>query len=61
MMKHMASEEEEGEDYRTSIVIPKSLQKPVAHNCIDHELTFTAAVIEAVAEYISKHPRASSK
>ena len=57
----MAAEDEEGEDYRTSIVIPKSLQKTVAHYCIDHELTFTEAVIEALTEYIAKHTRASSK
>jgi len=61
MLKHMAAEDGEGEDYRTSIVIPKSLQKTVAHYCIDHELTFTEAVIEALTEYIAKHTRASSK
>jgi hypothetical protein len=57
----MATEDDEGEDYRTSIVIPKSLQKTVAHYCIDHELTFTDAVIEALREYIAKHTRAPPK
>jgi hypothetical protein len=57
MLKHMVAEDEEGEDYRTSIVIPKSLQKTVAHYCIDHEMTFTDAVIEALREYIAKHNR----
>jgi hypothetical protein len=57
MLKRMATEDEEGEDYRTSIVIPKSLQKTVAHYCIDHELTFTEAVIDALREYIAKHSR----
>jgi hypothetical protein len=57
----MAAEDEEGEDYRTSIVIPKSLQKTVAHYCIDHELTFTDAVIEALREYLAKHNRPSPK
>ena len=57
MLKHMATESEEGEDYRTSVVIPKSLQKTVAHYCIDHELTFTEAVIEALREYLAKHNR----
>ena len=51
--------EDEGEDYRTSVVIPKSLQKAVAHYCIDHELTFTDAVIEALREYLAKHDRSS--
>ena len=53
----MASNDDEGEDYRTSVVIPKSLQKAVAHYCIDHELTFTDAVIEALKEYLVKHER----
>jgi hypothetical protein len=53
----MAADDEEGEDYRTSIVIPKSLQKTVAHYCIDHEMTFTDAVIEALREYIAKRNR----
>lgn len=53
----MAEDDEEGEDYRTSIVIPKSLQKTVAHYCIDHEMTFTDAVIEALREYVAKHSR----
>lgn len=53
----MAGDDEEGEDYRTSIVIPKSLQKTVAHYCIDHEMTFTDAVIEALREYVAKHSR----
>ena len=57
MLKHMATESEEGEDYRTSVVIPKSLQKAVAHYCIDHELTFTDAVIDALTEYLAKHNR----
>ncbi len=51
----MATEGDEGEDYRTSIVIPKSLQKNVAHYCIDHELTFTGFVTEALKEYLEKH------
>jgi hypothetical protein len=55
----MATEDEESEDYRTSIVIPKSLQKTVAHYCIDHEMTFTDAVIEALREYMAKHNRSS--
>jgi hypothetical protein len=55
----MATDSDESEDYRTSIVIPKSLQKMVAHYCIDHELTFTNAVIEALQEYLSKHNKAS--
>ena len=55
----MAADDEEGEDYRTSIVIPKSLQKTVAHYCIDHEMTFTDAVIEALREYMAKHSRSS--
>lgn len=53
----MAAEDEEDEDYRTSIVIPTSLQKTVAHYCIDHELTFTDAVIEALKECLAKHNR----
>ncbi len=57
----MAAESEEGEEYRTSIVIPKSLQKTVAHYCIDHELTFTDAVIEALREYLAKHTRTPPK
>jgi hypothetical protein len=57
----MAAESEEGEDYRTSIVIPKSLQKAVAHYCIDHELTFTDAVIEALREYLDEHNRTPPK
>jgi hypothetical protein len=52
----MAAESDD-EDYRTSIVIPKSLQKTVAHYCIDHELTFTEVVIESLKEYIAKHTR----
>ena len=55
----MAADDEEGEDYRTSIVIPKSLQKTVAHYCIDHEMTFTDAVTEALREYIAKHNRST--
>ncbi len=51
----MATEGEEGEDYRTSVVIPKSLQKAVAHYCIDHELTFTDVVIEALRDYLAEH------
>ncbi len=54
-------EENEEEDYRTSIVIPKSLQKLVAHYCIDHELTFTNAVIEALKEYLANHDSEFSK
>ena len=61
MLKHMAIEDEEGEDYRTSIVIPKSLQKTVAHYCIDYELTFTDAVIEALREYMARHNRTPPK
>jgi hypothetical protein len=53
----MAAESEDDEDYRTSIVIPKSLQKTVAHYCIDHEQTFTEVVIESLKEYIVKHTR----
>jgi hypothetical protein len=53
----MAAESEDDEDYRTSIVIPKSLQKTVAHYCIDHEQTFTQVVIESLREYIDKHTR----
>jgi hypothetical protein len=57
----MATESEEDEDYRTSIVIPKSLQKTVAHYCIDHELTFTDVVIDSLKEYIVKHNRTPPK
>ncbi len=57
MLGHMATESEEGEDYRTSVVIPKSLQKAVAHYCIDHELTFTDVVTESLKEYLAKHSR----
>ena len=57
----MAAEDEESENYRASIVIPKSLQKTVAHYCIDHELTFTDAVIEALREYLAKHNRSLTK
>ena len=51
----MATESDEGEEYRSSVVIPKSLQKAVAHYCIDHELTFTNVVIEALKEYLANH------
>ena len=51
----MATEGEEGEEYRSSVVIPKSLQKAVAHYCIDHELTFTDVVTEALREYLANH------
>ncbi len=54
---HMPAEEEESEDYRTSIVIPKSLQKAAAHYSIDHEVTFTEVVIDALKEYLAKHER----
>ncbi len=57
----MAAESEESEEYRTSVVIPKSLQKTVAHYCIDHELTFTDVVIEALKEYLAKHNRTPPK
>jgi len=57
----MATEKEEGEDYRTSVIIPKSLQKTVAHYCIDHELTFTDVVIEALREYLAEHNRSPRK
>ncbi len=57
----MAAEGEEGEDYRTSVVIPKSLQKAVAHYCIDHELTFTDVVAEALREYLAEHSRIPPK
>lgn len=53
----LATENDDDEDYRTSVVIPKSLQKAVAHYCIDHELTFTDAVIDALREYLAKHDR----
>ena len=56
-MRHMATEGDEGEDYRTSVLIPKSLQKAVAHYCIDHELTFTDVVEEALRQYLAKHDR----
>jgi hypothetical protein len=61
MLKHMASDEDEGEDYRTSIVIPKSLQKTVAHYCIDHEVTFTDVVTDSLREYMAKHNKPPSK
>ena len=51
----LATDADEGEEYRTSVVIPKSLQKAVAHYCIDHDLTFTDAVIEALREYLAEH------
>lgn len=57
----MAAESEEGEDYRTSVVIPKSLQKAVAHYCIDHELTFTDVVTDALKEYLAKYNRTPPK
>jgi hypothetical protein len=57
----MAAESDEGEDYRTSVVIPKSLQKAVAHYCIDHELTFTGVVTDALKEYLAKHNRTPPK
>ena len=57
----MPTDDEESEDYRTSVVIPKSLQKAVAHYCIDHELTFTDAVIAALTEYLAKHERSSKQ
>jgi hypothetical protein len=57
----MSTESEDGEDYRTSVVIPKTLQKSVAHYCIDHELTFTDVVTEALKEYLVKHNRVPSK
>lgn len=57
--KHMPTDDEDSEDYRTSIVIPKTLQKAVAHYCIDHEMTFTDAVIAALNEYLAKHERSS--
>ena len=57
----MATESEEGEDYRTSVVIAKTLQKSVAHYCIDHELTFTDVVTEALKEYLAKHNRTPPK
>jgi hypothetical protein len=53
----MPAEEDESEDYRTSIVIPKTLQKAVAHYSIDHEVTFTEVVIDALKEYLAKHER----
>ncbi len=61
LLKHMAIESEEGEEYRTSVVIPKSLQKAVAHYCIDHELTFTDVVTESLREYLAKHNRIPPK
>jgi hypothetical protein len=60
MLKHMATNEDD-EDYRTSIVIPKSLQKTVAHYCIDHELTFTDVVTDALREYMAKHNKPLAK
>jgi hypothetical protein len=57
----MAIENEEDEEYRTSVVIPKSLQKAVAHYCIDHELTFTDVVTEALRQYLAKHDRPPTK
>ena len=53
----MPAEDEESEDYRTSIVIPKTLQKAVAHYSIDHEVTFSDIVIDALKEYLVKHER----
>jgi hypothetical protein len=53
----VGAESEENEDYHSSVVIPKSLQKAVAHYCIDHELTFTDVVTEALREYLAKHNR----
>jgi len=50
----MATDNDEGEDYRTSVVISKSLQKTIAHFCIDHELTFTDVVTDALKEYLVK-------
>jgi hypothetical protein len=61
MLKHMATEEDDSEDYRTSIVIPKSLQKTVAHYCIDHEVTFTEVVEDALREYMAKHNKPLAK
>ncbi len=61
MLKHMATDEDDSEDYRTSIVIPKSLQKAVAHYCIDHELTFTDVVTDALREYMTKHNKPPAK
>jgi hypothetical protein len=61
MLKHMATEEDDSEDYRTSIVIPKSLQKTVAHYCIDHEVTFTEVVEDSLREYIAKHNKQLAK
>jgi hypothetical protein len=57
----MATDNEEDEEYRTSVVIPKSLQKAVAHYCIDHELTFTDVVTDALRQYLAKHDRTASK
>jgi hypothetical protein len=57
----MAPDNEEDEEYRTSVVIPKSLQKAVAHYCIDHELTFTDVVTEALRQYLAKHDHTASK
>ncbi len=53
----MPAEDEESEDYRTSIVIPKTLQKAVAHYSIDQEVTFSDVVIDALKEYLTKHER----
>ena len=55
----MSAEVDEEDDYRTSVVIPKSLQKAVAHYCIDHEITFTDAVEWALREYLANHDRPS--
>ena len=53
----MPAEEQESEEYRTSITIPKTLQKAVAHYSIDHEVTFTDVVVDALKEYLAKHDR----
>lgn len=53
----MPNDEEDSEDYRTTITIPKSLQKAVAHYSIDHEVTFTDVVVDALKEYLAKHER----
>lgn len=53
----MPADEDESEDYRTSVVIPKTLQKAVAHYSIDHEVTFTEVVIDALKEYLAKHDK----
>ena len=54
---HMPAEDDESEDYRTTIVIPKTLQKAAAHYSIDHEVTFSDIVIDALKEYLAKHDR----